>query len=137
MPFYEYQCSSCGHHLEVLQKVSDAPLKKCPDCAKAALKRLISAPVFRLKGAGWYETDFKSDKENKRNIAGREEAASETKAEGAKSDAGEKAESKAEAKPEAAKTDAKKTSVSKSVAKPAKPAKKTPAKATAKKKARR
>lgn len=83
MPFYEYQCSSCQHHVEVLQKISDAPLRKCPDCGKQTLKRLISAPVFRLKGSGWYETDFKSDKEQKRNIAGREEGG-ESKAEEAK-----------------------------------------------------
>ena len=68
MPFYEYQCSACSAHVEVLQKISDAPLKKCPECGKQKLARLISAPVFRLKGSGWYETDFKSDKENKRNL---------------------------------------------------------------------
>lgn len=68
MPFYEYQCSACNAHVEVLQKISDAPLKKCPECGKQKLTRLISAPVFRLKGSGWYETDFKSDKENKRNL---------------------------------------------------------------------
>ena len=61
MPFYEYECSACKHHTEVLQKISDAPLKKCPECGKQTLTRLISAPVFRLKGGGWYETDFKSD----------------------------------------------------------------------------
>jgi putative FmdB family regulatory protein len=70
MPFYEYECQKCGRHHEVLQKISDAPLKKCPDCGKSALKRLVSAPVFRLTGSGWYETDFKSDKEAKRNLAG-------------------------------------------------------------------
>ena len=69
MPFYEYQCSSCSHHLEILQKINDAPLRKCPECGRQTLKRLISAPVFRLKGGGWYETDFKSDKEGKRNLA--------------------------------------------------------------------
>jgi putative FmdB family regulatory protein len=68
MPFYEYQCSACNAHVEVLQKISDAPLRKCPECGKQKLTRLISAPVFRLKGSGWYETDFKSDKENKRNL---------------------------------------------------------------------
>jgi putative FmdB family regulatory protein len=68
MPFYEYQCSACDAHVEVLQKISDAQLKKCPECGKQKLTRLISAPVFRLKGGGWYETDFKSDKENKRNL---------------------------------------------------------------------
>lgn len=134
MPFYEYQCGSCGHHLEVLQKISDAPLKKCPDCGKSTLKRLISAPVFRLKGGGWYETDFKSDKENKRNLAGAEEPAGEAKAE-TKADEASKTESKAEP---AAKAEPKKTAVAKPAAKtPAKPAKKPAAKPAAKKKARR
>ena len=67
MPIYEYQCSACGHQMEVLQKVSDAPLRKCPECGKPKLQKLISAPSFRLKGGGWYETDFKSG--NKRNLA--------------------------------------------------------------------
>jgi putative FmdB family regulatory protein len=74
MPFYEYQCKSCGHELEAMQKVSDPPLKKCPDCGKSQLQRLMSAPVFRLKGGGWYETDFKGDKDNQRNLADRPEA---------------------------------------------------------------
>ena len=74
MPFYEYQCKSCGHELEAMQKVSDAPLKKCPHCGKSQLQRLMSAPVFRLKGGGWYETDFKGDKDNQRNLADRPEA---------------------------------------------------------------
>src|SRR5579862_9818533 len=65
MPFYEYECQACKFYTEVMQKISDAPLVKCPSCGKRALKKLVSAPVFRLKGAGWYETDFKSDKENK------------------------------------------------------------------------
>ena len=75
MPFYEYQCKSCGHELEAMQKVSDAPLKKCPHCGKSQLTRLMSAPVFRLKGGGWYETDFKGDKDNQRNLADRPEDA--------------------------------------------------------------
>src|SRR5580658_5568050 len=69
MPFYEYECASCKFYTEVMQKISDRPLKKCPSCGKSTLKKLISAPVFRLKGSGWYETDFKSDKESKRNLA--------------------------------------------------------------------
>jgi putative FmdB family regulatory protein len=73
MPFYEYLCKSCGHELEAMQKVSDSPLKKCPHCGKPQLQRLMSAPVFRLKGGGWYETDFKGDKDNQRNIADRPE----------------------------------------------------------------
>jgi putative FmdB family regulatory protein len=75
MPFYEYHCSRCGHHHEELQKVTDKPLRKCPECGRNALKRLMSAPVFRLKGGGWYETDFKSDKEGQRNLAGEKEPA--------------------------------------------------------------
>jgi putative FmdB family regulatory protein len=71
MPFYEYQCKSCGHDLEAMQKISDRPLKKCPQCGKTQLQRLMSAPVFRLKGGGWYETDFKGDQDNKRNLADR------------------------------------------------------------------
>jgi len=94
MPFYEYQCKSCGHELEAMQKVSDAPLKKCPHCGKAQLTRLMSAPVFRLKGGGWYETDFKGDKENQRNLADRPEDApkekeTDSKAKDAKASDGE------------------------------------------------
>ena len=74
MPFYEYQCNHCGHTLEAMQKISEAPLKKCPHCGKPQLQRLMSAPVFRLKGGGWYETDFKSGQDNKRNLADRPEA---------------------------------------------------------------
>jgi len=74
MPFYEYQCKSCGHTLEAMQKVNDSPLKKCPHCGKAQLTRLMSAPVFRLKGGGWYETDFKGDQDRKKNLADRPEA---------------------------------------------------------------
>jgi putative FmdB family regulatory protein len=74
MPFYEYQCKNCGHELEAMQKVSDTPLKKCPHCGKSQLQRLMSAPVFRLKGGGWYETDFKGDQDKKRNLADRPEA---------------------------------------------------------------
>lgn len=68
MPIYEYRCEACGHLYEELQKISDPPLSDCPACEQTALKRLISAPSFRLKGSGWYETDFKSDKERKRNL---------------------------------------------------------------------
>jgi putative FmdB family regulatory protein len=78
MPFYEYECSACQFYVETMQKISEPPLKKCPSCGKPTLKRLISAPVFRLKGAGWYETDFKSDKENKRNLVDDKEPASKS-----------------------------------------------------------
>jgi putative FmdB family regulatory protein len=75
MPFYEYECTNCKFYVEALQKISDPPMRKCPSCKKPTLKKLVSAPVFRLKGGGWYETDFKSDQEGKRNLAGAEEAA--------------------------------------------------------------
>ena len=83
MPFYEYECQACKFYTEVMQKISDAPLTKCPSCGKRRLKKLVSAPVFRLKGGGWYETDFKSDKEAKRNLLGadKEEAKAESKPE--------------------------------------------------------
>lgn len=66
MPIYEYECQSCGHHLEAIQKMSDAPLKDCPQCAQATLKKRISAAGFRLSGGGWYETDFKTG--SKKNL---------------------------------------------------------------------
>jgi putative FmdB family regulatory protein len=117
MPFYEYECPHCGYDEEVLQRINDKPLTKCPTCGKKGLKKLMSAPVFRLKGSGWYETDFKGDKENKRNLAGadKEEAKTEAKAD-SKTDS--KADSKADAKPEAAKPPAAKSEKSE----PAKPA---------------
>lgn len=70
MPIYEYRCDACGHELEALQKISDPQLTACPACEADSLRRLISKPSFRLKGSGWYETDFKSDKEKKRNLVG-------------------------------------------------------------------
>jgi putative FmdB family regulatory protein len=73
MPIYGYACKECGHELDALQKIADAPLLDCPACGAAALKRQLSAPRFRLKGQGWYETDFKKDKQ--RNIAGDAEPA--------------------------------------------------------------
>ena len=67
MPIYEYRCVHCDHYLEALQKISDAPLTECPACGKAGLNKLVSASAFRLKGGGWYETDFKE--KNKKNLA--------------------------------------------------------------------
>ncbi len=69
MPIYEYQCKSCGHELEVIQKVSEEPLKFCPECGQPELAKRVSAAGFRLKGGGWYETDFKSG-DKKKNLAG-------------------------------------------------------------------
>ncbi len=60
MPIYEYQCQACGHQMEALQKISDDPLQECPKCHQSSLQKLVSAASFRLKGGGWYETDFKS-----------------------------------------------------------------------------
>ena len=68
MPIYEYVCDDCGHELEALQGINDEVLTECPECSQATLRRKISAAAFRLKGGGWYETDFKKD--NRRNIAG-------------------------------------------------------------------
>ena len=68
MPIYEYQCTECEHELEKLQKISDDPLTDCPECGKPALRKMVSAAAFRLKGSGWYETDFKTGK--KRNVSG-------------------------------------------------------------------
>lgn len=101
MPFYEYECSSCKFYSEVMQKITDAPLTKCPSCGKKALVKLVSAPNFRLKGAGWYETDFKGDKENKRNLAGGEDEA--PAAPEAKADTSTEAPKTEAAKPEAEK----------------------------------
>ena len=60
MPTYEYQCTACGHHLEAMQKISDNPLKECPECHKESLQKLVSAAGFQLKGTGWYATDFRN-----------------------------------------------------------------------------
>lgn len=136
MPFYEYQCQACRSHHEVLQKISDPPLKKCPTCQKSALTKLISAPVFRLKGSGWYETDFKSDQEKKRNLVGSEDTApaadtpstakssdkstqDSAKASESKVSAPAAKTPKAPAKKPAAKTSAKSAKAKQSVKKPA------------------
>ena len=82
MPIYEYKCSNCGHQFEKIQKFSDDPLKKCPKCDKNALNKLISSPSFRLKGSGWYETDFKTGK--KKNISSNESLKSDKSTETSK-----------------------------------------------------
>jgi putative FmdB family regulatory protein len=73
LPIYAYACKECDHTLDALQKIADEPLVDCPECGEPALKRLLSAPRFRLKGQGWYETDFKKD--NQRNLHGEKESA--------------------------------------------------------------
>ena len=76
MPIYEYRCENCGHELEAVQKISESPLLTCPECGADALKKRISAAGFRLKGGGWYETDFKSGK--KKNVSGSESSTTST-----------------------------------------------------------
>jgi len=88
MPIYEYRCQACGAQLEKLQKLSDPLLTECPECSRETLVKLVSASSFRLKGSGWYESDFKTG--NKKNGLGESETKSdgEGKAEAAKADAG-------------------------------------------------
>jgi len=133
MPFYEYECRACGTQIEVLQKISEKPLRKCAQCGKSSLVKLVSAPIFRLKGAGWYETDFKSEQDRKRNLAGdgEEKPKSESKdaetpkADAAKADASKPEASKTEstksesAKPSAVKPTSTKTTRGKALAKTA------------------
>ena len=96
MPIYEYRCLQCGHELEKLHRMSDEPLRDCPACEEPALKRLISASAFRLKGGGWYETDFKQGQ--KRNIAdsGNESPGSKDSSESAASKSGKDESKKVE-----------------------------------------
>lgn len=123
MPFYEYQCSACGHHHEELQKISARPLRKCPACGRSTLLRLVSAPVFRLKGGGWYETDFKADKDRQRNIAGDKEPST--------------ADSPPAEKPKEEKSDAKPAEAKATTEAPAKPATEKKSKSAAAKPAAR
>ncbi len=69
MPIYEYACEGCGHRLEAIQKMSEAPLTDCPACGKPSLKKQISAAGFQLKGSGWYATDFKGSGQKKEKSA--------------------------------------------------------------------
>jgi putative FmdB family regulatory protein len=100
MPIYEYRCAACGHELEALQRLADSPLKDCPSCGQSRLHKLVSAAGFRLKGSGWYATDFKhrSQPAEKSNgtAAKSEPAAPAADAAGTKPSAGE---AKTESKP--------------------------------------
>ena len=88
MPIYEYVCDNCGHYLEALQKLSDEPLVFCPECGDATLRKQVSAAAFRLKGTGWYETDFKnSDKKKPADNAEKEKKESKSSS-GPSSDSG-------------------------------------------------
>ena len=101
MPIYEFQCDDCNDVLDALQKVSDKPLVDCPECGKTSLRRLISAPNFRLKGEGWYETDFK--KENRKNVADQKDEKPEKKESSKSDNDSEKTKKKDKIKDKAAK----------------------------------
>jgi len=107
MPIYEYECASCGKRFDQLQRLSDPDPTDCPTCGVSALKRAITAASFRLKGGGWYETDFKSEQDKKRNLVdgSADKAATEAKGDSASDSktapaADSKSESKAETKTE-------------------------------------
>ena len=109
MPIYAFECGSCGHQFDRLQKLSDADPTTCPECGAEQVRRQLTAPSFRLSGAGWYETDFKKDGDKKRNLADKAEPATKTES---ATDA--KPATKSEPKPEA-------KSETKSESKPATP----------------
>ncbi len=88
MPIYEYQCDSCEHVFDVLQKINEDPLTYCPECGAPKLRKLLSAPNFRLKGGGWYETDFKKGKQRNLADAGDDKPVDKKKDEPAKSGSG-------------------------------------------------
>jgi len=105
MPIYEYQCNACGEKLEKLQKISDPVLLDCPLCSQPALQKMVTAAGFRLKGSGWYETDFKT--EGKRNLAGDQES-SDTASAGSKAAADKSADENKAAADKSAGSDSKK-----------------------------
>jgi putative FmdB family regulatory protein len=108
MPIYAYRCDACGHSLEKLQKISDAPLADCPACGKPALVKQVTAAGFQLKGTGWYVTDFRG---------GSSGAGNKTEA-----GSGEKASTGSEAKSDKPASDAKSSSEAKSSTSDSKPA---------------
>ena len=110
MPIYAFECGSCGHAFDRLQRLSDADPDTCPECGAQAIRRQLTAPQFRLAGSGWYETDFKKDGDKKRNLAGTSDA---PKADAPKADA---------PKSDAPKADAPKTETKAVPPKPASPA---------------
>ncbi len=65
MPIYDFQCTSCGHKLELLRKISEPSTTTCPNCQQETFSKMLSAPSFQLSGSGWYATDFKDKKDNK------------------------------------------------------------------------
>jgi len=108
MPIYEYVCSSCGHDMEVMQSISEAPLKQCPKCKRRTLKKLVSAAGFQLKGTGWYVTDFRDKGKEGKKEKGEAESTTETKADETKKGEKESKDSKKPEKTEKRKSDTKK-----------------------------
>ena len=100
MPIYEYKCTECSYRLEKLQKMSDDPLKECPECEKPALTKLVSASSFKLKGTGWYETDFKNKKKPESSSSDTVQSSSKSTKSEVKSEvkSGSKSESKTASK---------------------------------------
>ncbi|MEO7478009.1 MAG: zinc ribbon domain-containing protein [Lysobacteraceae bacterium] len=98
MPIYGFECASCGHRFDRLQRLSDPDPTICPECGAEQLHRQLTAPAFRLSGSGWYETDFKKDGDKKRNLV---EGSSGSSGEGSASSESKPAEAKSEAKSEA------------------------------------
>jgi putative FmdB family regulatory protein len=102
MPIYEFQCNACGHRFDELMRLSDPDPAACPACGAAQVQRRVTAPSFRLAGAGWYETDFKGDKDKRRNLAGADTEAKALALAGAQDPASTpKAETRPEPKPAA------------------------------------
>lgn len=102
MPIYAFECGACGHSFDRLQKLSDADPTVCPECGAEQIRRQLTAPQFRLAGAGWYETDFKKDGDKKRNLVdkGDSSQSESSKSEAPKSDAKSESAPKSDAKPE-------------------------------------
>lgn len=90
MPIYEYACGNCGHQFETLQGIKDAPLVNCEQCHQPTLVKLVSAAGFRLKGGGWYETDFKSGTDKKRNLTSDDSHSNQDQASGSNNSGAEK-----------------------------------------------
>lgn len=113
MPIYEFECVPQGHIFDRLQKMDDPDPANCDVCGEGPVRRRVTAPAFRLAGTGWYETDFKSDKEKRRNLAGESSSASASSSSGASESSsgtsdngsGSKAESKPASKPAASSSD--------------------------------
>ncbi len=104
MPIYEYKCQHCGHQLEILQKITEPAAKTCPECHQDNLQKLVSAAMFKLKGSGWYETDFK-DKKPKPDKKGEDSDTKKTTADKPDSGKGDKTSEDKSKKPSAKETD--------------------------------